>query len=148
MARSDPKPGYVLSSEVQRYLSRIEKEAHGGSEKMETLLTMLRKSEQHGCKVLYFRRPDRSIATKSIFDLETPAELIKELEIVEFADEDAVCVIENISPAFILELGAVRKIPPDFFAEYVRSPKREGVWVSRAMGVHDSRVLLSCAWDL
>ncbi|RMZ76704.1 hypothetical protein DV737_g4686, partial [Chaetothyriales sp. CBS 132003] len=88
---------------------------------------MLRKTEQYYTRVRYLSKA-RGFFAKHVSDLQTPAALIDQIKADEGEGVKSICIIENISPAFILELGAAWGIDPVFFADHVASPAREQLW--------------------
>lgn len=95
--------------------------------------------EEYFAKVLrmYKCRNDGSFSESSTVDpkiyyIDSDGELPIDsaLALIQRAEEDlkpmnhAVCIIENISPALIGELGIGWKIAPQFFARHVQSPQQ------------------------
>ena len=80
-----------------------------------------------------FRQPEKNISKIFYTHEPRPLSVKTPSDVVAFAAEDrkanreAICVIENISPNIIEELGSAWDLDPDFFISHAGNPNQESL---------------------
>ncbi|KIW17056.1 hypothetical protein PV08_04247 [Exophiala spinifera] len=126
-----------LGARAAQYKARIDDLAIRGSESMRILSNVLDKKANLPTRVSYLSRPKMHIPTPIGFEadshstLRTADEVIAAVSAASDRSEKGICIVENISPTYILELGAAWDVDPEFFARHAASPRPQDLWVHR-----------------
>jgi hypothetical protein len=124
-----------LSVAAQRYKACIEAPEHQTTEAARMLATFLAKPETMGStRMSYLSRTKAHTNTPTGFgaklktDLSSVREVLDVVKASQAQQERGVCIIENISPVYVSELGAAWDITSDFFAQHVAGPPHQELW--------------------
>ena len=111
-----------MTSQYAESVRQLAKNVPGN---MCNLLDLLSKKERYETRVFY---TNSNTAGRGSINRLPATELINRVRNDEKQGLRAVCVIENISPAFIEELGTTWQIDPLFFANHATNPAKDRLW--------------------
>jgi hypothetical protein len=110
------------ASRVQDLLSSSLRSA-ASADRVVDLVELLRQPDKSRTKIFYTNRelhPQDG----------TPSDLVAFSADDQKSRTEAICVIENISPGFIEELGSAWNLDPEFFIGHAENPNPEDLWVN------------------
>lgn len=96
------------------------------------LLKLLRQPDIDKPKIYYTSNG------KSCPRVETCSDLVALSADDQASETEAICVIENISPGFIEEIGSAWDLDPEFFIGHAKNPNPEDLWVKQSTA-YDTR---------
>lgn len=111
----------VARSSAETYLSRLRK-LDDWTPGLDELMQVFTRPDTNSTKVLYISR-DTEWPIKSPSDLAARG--------LQESSLETICVIENISPAYIEAIGSAWDLDPRFFTGHAWNPLRESIWSHR-----------------
>lgn len=103
------------------YISRIQDLQSSSRRSATDLRELLRQPDKNKTKVFY---TNEKLQPK----VETPSGLVAFSSEDQKSGKEVICVIENISPGYIEELGSAWDLDPEFFIGHARNPNAEDLW--------------------
>jgi hypothetical protein len=97
---------------------------------MVSLAAMLSKPERSKPRVVHFSEPAQPAWVGDSYYLHASSLVANIRQGVEAALPQ-ICIIEDITPSYVLELGAHLNIPAEFFAMHVSNPTPDNLWTIR-----------------
>lgn len=126
----------TAASVEKSYLSRVQdwlsSSSVGSAAFNERFVELLRQPDKHKTRVLYTNAGLES-------QVRTPSDLVACSAKDQNSGREAICVIENISPSFIEELGSAWDLDPEFFIGHAKNPNPEELWARYHPGEYDMR---------
>lgn len=113
---------YEYASRIQDSLSSSFRSAASADRtSIDHLVDLLRQPDQNKTKIFYTNgKPQPQVGT--------PSDLVASSADDEDSGREAICVIENISPRVIEELGSAWDLDPEFFIGHAKNPNPEDLW--------------------
>jgi hypothetical protein len=97
---------------------------------MACLAAMLSKPERSQPRIAHFSEPAHPSTVRYSY-YPHPSSLVANIRQGFGATLPQICIIEDIPPSYVLELGAHLNIPAEFFARHVSNPSPDDLWAIR-----------------
>jgi hypothetical protein len=97
---------------------------------MACLAAMLSKPERSQPRFIHFSEPTHPCWVEDRYYLHASS-LVAKIQQGIGATLPQICIIEDITPSYVLELGTQLNLPAEFFARHVSNPTPENLWTIR-----------------